>query len=191
MSDKPVILCVDDDPDILASVGRFLRRDGYQVILANTPAEALEILASRTVAVLVSDVDMPEMNGLELAVRAREVQPDTVRVLLTARNTVATVTDGVNRGEIYRFLAKPFEPDMLRREVAAAVAHHGELSAVAHARSTVVRRQRLLAALEADHPGITMVPRDEGGAYLLDPDARRRPVGPALVAIAALFPRSA
>ncbi len=189
MTTRPVVLCVDDDPDILASVSRLLRRDGHEVVLANTPAEALAVLSTRPVDVLVSDFEMPDMNGVELAVRAREVQPETVRILLTGRNTVDTVTEGINVGEVYRFIAKPFEPDTLRREVAAAIAHHQEIAAVSQERSTVVRRQRLVAALETDFPGITSVPRDDTGAYLLDPEASMRPVGPELAAVAALIRR--
>jgi DNA-binding NtrC family response regulator len=189
MTTRPVVLCVDDDPDMLTSVARLLRRDAYEVVTSSTPAEALTILSSRAVDVLVSDFEMPEMNGVELAVRARCAQPETVRILLTGRNTVDTVTEGINVGEVYRFLAKPFNPDVLRREVAAAVAHHQEIAAVAQERSTVVRRQRMMAALEQDFPGITAVPRDDTGAYLLDFEASLRPVGPNLAALAALVRR--
>src|SRR6185503_18274277 len=79
---RPVVLCVDDDPDILASVARLLRRDGYEVVTANAPNEALQVLTTRPIAVMVSDFEMPEMTGVELAVRARAAQPETVRILL-------------------------------------------------------------------------------------------------------------
>jgi len=183
----PVILCVDDDPDLLRSVVRTIRISGYEVLAADSPLAALKVLQTQRVSVLVSDFEMPEMTGVELAVRAREVQPETVRIMLTGRNTVDTAIEGINVGGVFRFLSKPFEPDALRREVAAAVAHHEETAEVASERLTVVRRRRLIEALEADYPGISVVPRDDSGAYLLDGEARHRCLLPALGPFLALF----
>jgi DNA-binding NtrC family response regulator len=184
----PVILCVDDDADLLRSVVRTVRMDGYHVLAADSPLDALYMLQTQRVAVLVSDFEMPEMNGVELAVRAREVQPETVRIMLTGKRTVDTALEGINVGGVFRFLHKPFDGDVLRREVAAAVAHHQENTAVADERLSVVRRRKLVEALELDYPGISVVPRDEHGAYLLDGDARFRVEAPSLAPLLALFP---
>ena len=184
----PVVLCVDDDADIVASVARFLRLDGYEVVTCTSPLAALAVLGARSVAVLVSDYEMPDMTGVELAVKARRLQPETVRMLLTGRGTLDTAVEGINVGEIFRFLSKPYDPTTLRREVAAAVAHHAEVSAAAREKTTVVRRERLVTALEADYPGITVVPRDDDGAYLLDGEARHK-AGPSLSAMTALIQR--
>ncbi|MBE7454155.1 MAG: response regulator [Kofleriaceae bacterium] len=184
----PVILCVDDDPDLLAAVVRTLRLDGHVVLSAESPGEALEILARQAVAVLVSDFEMPEMTGVELAVRARDLQPETVRMMLTGKGTVETAIAGINVGEVFRFLSKPFQPDVLRREVAAAIEHHREIADVASERLTVVRRRRVLDGLEAEYPGITVAPRDDHGAYLLDGEARHRvEAHPAFAAFLALL----
>lgn len=183
------VLCVDDDPDLLSAVCRILRVDGYQVYAADSPRAALAILSAQPIAVLVSDYEMPEMTGIELAVRARALQPETVRIMLTGRNSLDTAIDGINIAEVFRFLSKPFAPEMLRVEVAAAVAHHRETTAIVRERMTVVRRQRLLEALEADHPGITAVARDDSGAYLLDGDARHTAITAALAPIVALLER--
>lgn len=184
----PVVLCVDDDPEIVASVARFLRLDGYEVVTCTSPVQALTVLGARAVAVLLSDYEMPEMTGVELAVKARRMQPETVRMLLTGRGTLDTAVEGINVGEVFRFLSKPYDPETLRREVAAAVAHHAEVSATEREKTTVVRRQRLVSALEADYPGITSVNRDDDGAYLLDPDARHKGSA-ALSAMTALIQR--
>jgi DNA-binding NtrC family response regulator len=185
---NPVVLCVDDDPDMLAAVVRTIKTAGYHVLAADSPSQALQILGNQAVAVLVSDFEMPEMTGVELAVRARDLQPETVRMMLTGRNTVDTAVAGINIGEVFRFLSKPFQPDQLKREVAAAVEHHREVADVANERLTVVRRKRVLEALEGDFPGITAVPRDDDGAYLLDDEARFRAEGvPELGAVMALF----
>lgn len=185
---NPVVLCVDDDPDMLAAVVRTIKTAGYHVLAAESPVQALQILGNQSVTVLLSDFEMPEMTGVELAVRARDLQPETVRMMLTGRNTVDTAVAGINIGEVFRFLSKPFQPDVLKREVAAAIEHHREVADVASERLTVVRRRRVLEALEADYPGITAVPRDDGGAYLLDDEARfRAEDAPELRAVLALF----
>ena len=185
---QSTVLCVDDDPDIVASVARFLRLDGHDVVTCTSPVQALAVLGARTVAVMVSDYEMPEMTGVELAVKARRLQPETVRILLTGRGTLDTAVEGINVGEIFRFLSKPYDPKLLRHEVAAAVAHHAEVSAAAREKTTVARRERLNIALEADYPGITVVPRDDDGAYLLDGEARHQ-AGPPLSAMSALIQR--
>jgi|GEM_PF-1178816 len=185
----PTVLCVDDDPELLAAVTRILKLDGYRVLKADSPRGALAVLTTQQVAVLVSDYEMPEMTGIELAVRARALQPETVRIMLTGRSTLDTAIDGINIAEVFRFMSKPFSPEMLRVEVAAAVAHHREITAVVRERMTVVRRQRLVEALEVDHPGITVVARDEAGAYLLDVEARYHASSAAMAPILALFAR--
>lgn len=184
---NPLVLCVDDDPELLAAVARTLRRDGHQVAVAQSAREALTVLESRQVAVMVCDHDMPEMTGVELAVRARDVQPETVRIMLTGCTTVDTAMAGINLGEVFRFLAKPFDPAGLRLEVAAAIAHHQEAAEVSGERLTVMRRHRLLEELEADFPGITAIPRDDAGTYLLDGEARQRVEAAAVSPFLALF----
>ena len=100
MSTTPsTVLCVDDDPDIVTSVARFLRLDGHDVVTCTSPVQALAVLGARTVAVMVSDYEMPEMTGVELAVKARRLQPETVRILLTGRGTLDTAVEGINVGE--------------------------------------------------------------------------------------------
>jgi DNA-binding response OmpR family regulator len=110
-----------------------------------------------------------------------------VRILLTGRNTVGTVIEGINVGEVYRFISKPFDSTVLRREVAAAITHHQQIAAVSRERSTVERRRMLLAALETDFPGITTVERDATGAYLISADVPQRPIILGLAAVAELY----
>jgi DNA-binding NtrC family response regulator len=176
----PIVLCVDDDPDMLASVGRILRREGYQVLQSNNPHEGLKILGARPVAVLVSDFEMPEMTGVELCVGARSVRPETVRILLTGRGTFDTAVSGINQGEIFRFLSKPVDPALLVRAVAAALVRHQELATAARDRDVAARRDHLMTELEAEYPGITRVDRDDDGTYRVAPDCWARLAGAGL-----------
>ena len=129
MTTSPTILCVDDDADLLAAIVRTLRRDRLQVVSTTSALEAASILTAQPIAVLVSDFDMPEMTGVELAAAARKIRPETVRILLTGRGTFDTAVKGINEGEIFRFLSKPFDSDQLRQAVADGIARNTELAA--------------------------------------------------------------
>ena len=109
---KPVILCVDDEPNILSSLRRLFR--GYQVLIAESGQAGLEILATQPVDLVISDMRMPEMNGVQFLEAVRSHWPETVRLLLTGYADVQSIMDAINRGEIYRYIAKPWDDnDML------------------------------------------------------------------------------
>lgn len=163
----PLIVCVDDDETMLATVARCLRREAFEVRSTLSASEALGWIASDEVAVLVSDYEMPEMTGAQLAGHARRVRPETVRILLTGQRSLETAIDGINQGEIFRFLNKPFDNEQLRAAVGAGVARHRELVAMSGDRERRERREALRRALEVEHPGISLVERTSGGAYLV------------------------
>jgi DNA-binding NtrC family response regulator len=157
---KPLIVCVDDDESMLAAVSRSLRRDGAFDVRATTNiAEVLEWVNRHPVAVLVSDYEMPEMTGAQLAGTVKRVRPETVRILLTGRRTLDTAIDGINQGEIFRFLQKPFEDKQLRQAVHEGVRRHEELMALSGDRQRRERRDALRAELEQEYPGISKVER--------------------------------
>src|SRR6185437_4900637 len=126
-NERPIVLLVDDDPNMLAAHARVLRLEPVQLVTTTSPREGLQILSVTKVAVLVSDFEMPEMSGVELCAAARAASPDTIRILLTGRGTFDTAVSGINEGEIFRFLSKPAMPDRLRKEVQAGIARHLEL----------------------------------------------------------------
>lgn len=159
---KTLIVCVDDDDSMLASVSRSLRREpGYEVRTTLNPHEALGWVAAEPVAVLVSDYEMPEMTGAQLTGQAKRIRPETVRILLTGRRSLDVAVDGINQGEIFRFLNKPFEDRVLRTAVAEAVQRNQELLALSGDRQRRERREQLRRALEAEYPGISTVERTD------------------------------
>jgi DNA-binding NtrC family response regulator len=184
---RPIVLCVDDDPNMVAANARILRLEPFQVITTTSPREALQILSTTKVAVLVSDFEMPpEMSGVELCAAARAASPDTVRILLTGRGTFDTAVSGINDGEIFKFLSKPVMPDRLRKEVKAAIARHLELVSNHVDRDVNARREGLLKELEGEFPGITARELDSEGRYAVDATAWSRVAGLGLDSIAAL-----
>jgi response regulator RpfG family c-di-GMP phosphodiesterase len=107
---KPArILCVDDEPNILSALRRLFRPQGYQVLTAESGAEGLKLLESEQVDVVISDMRMPEMDGARFLEQVRARWPDTVRMLLTGYADIQSILDAINRGEIYRYVTKPWD----------------------------------------------------------------------------------
>jgi CheY-like chemotaxis protein len=104
---KPRILCVDDESNVLDSFRRLLRKD-YDLNIAASGADGLRLMEQNgPFAVVVSDYKMPGMNGVEFLSRAREIAPETVRVMLTGHADETTAAKAINDGRIFRFLFKP------------------------------------------------------------------------------------
>lgn len=117
---RPRVLCVDDDPFVIASVGRVLRRT-FDVVGAPSAAAGLALVRQGPpFAVVVSDYQMPGLDGAAFLQQVRQLAPDTVRVLLTGRSDLAAAVAAVNQGQIFRFLAKPAAPEVLLPVITAA-----------------------------------------------------------------------
>src|SRR6266540_139846 len=117
-----VILFVDDEPEVLAILRRsFPADDGYVTLTAPTGALALEILASRRVDLLVTDQRMPQMTGIELVEAAHRLDPDLCAILLTAYTDPREIVEAINRGQVYRYLVKPWEHTDLKQTVLRAL----------------------------------------------------------------------
>ncbi len=119
-NERPTILVVDDEPGVLKAIQRLLKSD-YQVVLASEPESALEVLKNQPVAVLLADQRMPEMSGVELLEAARNIQPHTMRILLTGYADIDATIAAVNQGQIFYYMTKPYEPQELRLIIQRAV----------------------------------------------------------------------
>jgi diguanylate cyclase (GGDEF)-like protein/PAS domain S-box-containing protein len=107
------LLLVDDDTGVLAALKRLFRHEGYTLLTARDGLEGLDLLAGHSVGVVISDGRMPNMNGAEFLGKVRAIYPDTVRILLSGYTDLEAVTDAVNRGEIFKFLTKPWVDEEL------------------------------------------------------------------------------
>jgi len=121
------LLLVDDEENILRALVRLLRRDGYRILTANSGQEGLMLLAEHEVGVIISDQRMPEMSGVEFLGEVKERYPDTVRIVLSGYTDLNSVTDAINQGAIYKFLTKPWDDELLRKNVQKAFQYY-ELS---------------------------------------------------------------
>src|SRR6185503_18149044 len=111
------ILVVDDEEVVLVSLRDLLRREGYSVTTAPNAVEALARLKEQAYSVVITDHQMPMLTGLEFLGQVKQMQPDATRILITAVLNLATVIDAINKGEIYRFIVKPW----LREELIVTV----------------------------------------------------------------------
>ena len=118
---KHRVLFVDDEERILTAL-KTIFRNKYHVLTAANGMEALDFIKRFKIPVVVSDQRMPGMLGVELLRRAREITPDSVRILLTGYSDLASIVGSINDGEVFRFISKPWDNQELQRVVAEAVA---------------------------------------------------------------------
>lgn len=114
------LLLVDDEENIVRALVRLLRKDGYTIHTANSGKEGLEVLKKNDIGVILSDQRMPEMNGVEFLREVKKLYPDTVRMVLSGYTDLQSVTDAINEGAIYKFLTKPWEDDLIRKNIEQA-----------------------------------------------------------------------
>jgi len=107
------LLFVDDEANILSSLKRLFRPLGYRIFTAESGAQGLEIMEHEVVDLVISDMRMPEMNGAQFLEKVREKWPETVRILLTGYAEIGTTIDAINKGQIYRYVSKPWEDNDL------------------------------------------------------------------------------
>lgn len=103
------ILCVDDEPNILSALRRLFRSQGFSVKIADSGKAGLEILASEKIDLVISDMRMPEMDGTQFLEQVKNRWPDTPRLLLTGYADISSTIGAINRGEIYRYITKPWD----------------------------------------------------------------------------------
>jgi DNA-binding NtrC family response regulator len=118
------ILFVDDEANVLAAIKRQLHKQ-FALTTLQQPQSALKLIEeSGPFAVIVSDMRMPEMDGIRFLVRAREIAPDSVRIMLTGNADQQTAIEAVNEGHIFRFLNKPCDTERLVNALNAGLEQH-------------------------------------------------------------------
>ena len=124
---RHTILVVDDEPQVVTSLQRLLSIEGFNVVTASNAADGFDVLAEKRIAVVISDLRMPIMNGNEFLERVKEIYPDAVRMILTGDPDLHAVTNAINRGTIFKFLTKPWDDKLLLANVKEACAYHDKL----------------------------------------------------------------
>lgn len=149
---RHTILLVDDEVSILKSLNRLLRKKDLHILTANDGVEGLDLLkkAEKPVSLIVSDQRMPKMTGVEFLEKAKEIFPDAIRFLLTGYSDVADIIDAVNRGEIHRYVSKPWNDDDLVLQVCQSLEQY----------ELVLENRRLLAVTRKQNRQLGELNRD-------------------------------
>ncbi|HEX8988096.1 MAG TPA: EAL domain-containing protein [Rhodocyclaceae bacterium] len=122
------LLVVDDEENLLHAIHRLLRGEGYRVLMAESGQRALDLLATNHVDVILSDQRMPGMTGTELLQKVRAMYPDVVRIILSGYSEASTITEAINKGEIYKYVTKPWDNSELVALLRKAFVRHEEIT---------------------------------------------------------------
>jgi DNA-binding NtrC family response regulator len=165
---KRKVLLVDDSPLVLSGLRRALCKESFEVLTEESALHAIKLLESEPVDVVVSDHDMPEMNGATFLAEVRRIDPTTVRFMLTGKATLDMAILAINEGTVDQFFTKPCDPASLTLSIHRAL-NHKDL--MADARRLLHRyrvREAELARFEEEHGELFAVERDDTGAILLE-----------------------
>lgn len=175
------LLLVDDETDLLKALRRMLTRalqeEKPAIETFDDPRAALERAAEVSFDLVISDFRMPPMDGVAFLKRFREIQPDAMRLILSATTDFSTVMNAVNEAEIHRYLVKPWVDEELAATVREALQRRQQLQEDKNLADEMRLQQGVISAeelelrrLEAEEPGITKVKWGPDGSILLDED---------------------
>ena len=136
MSDSTVLF-VDDEEFVLSSLERFLIQEPFAKRFASTGARALQILEAEPVQVVVTDMQMPHMDGMELLKTVKDRWPETIRIVLSAHVGTPRLLEAINSGEVYRYLVKPLQSP---EEVCSVLRDALEIHSLRRARQEMTRQ---------------------------------------------------
>jgi two-component system response regulator PilR (NtrC family) len=152
MNTKPSILLVDDEPNIIEILEIVLHDEGLEVFKAASAREALELLRKTAVDIVISDIRMPDMSGVELLKEAKKIVPESVFILITAYASTETAIDALQHGA-YDYLTKPFKMEELLNIVRHSLEKKSLKREVATLRNEIGSQQgqKLFQALHRSH----------------------------------------
>jgi two-component system probable response regulator PhcQ len=170
------VLLVDDEVRVLNALMRtlrpFLQQHGVEIEAYSDPEQALLRCAEASFDIVVSDYRMPGLTGADFLQMVKGIQPDAVRLMLSASTEFAEVSSAINRAEVFRYVAKPWEGDELKKIFLLAFERHDAAmrgrEPVPVAASQVSMHELEAQMLEDEEPGITQVRRAPDGSVYLD-----------------------
>jgi DNA-binding NtrC family response regulator len=165
------VLLVDDEPLLVRSIVRAWPKSHIALVTAENAEMAIAMLRTSPVDILVSDIDIPGMSGLELMKLARREFPSVPRVLITGNATTERALEAINEGEIFRFLTKPFPTQQLLDVVATLAERLEHVRRDGADQNRRARTQGLLAWVEERFPDAAEIETSPGAEIRIDTTA--------------------
>lgn len=169
------IMLVDDEPNVLRALERVLADPCHTVESFADPEAALHRAGETDFDLVLSDYRMPGMDGVTFLTGMRTLQPDAMRLILSAHADWQALLGAINHAEVYRFLPKPWDTDDLRLTVGRALEHRATLldnrrlaAEVRCQREAIDRRDAALRELARTNPELARVRWGEDGSVLLE-----------------------
>jgi two-component system probable response regulator PhcQ len=162
------VLIVDDEPEVIDIMQRFLQMEQYEVATANSAEEALKTLARGPVDVIISDEWMSGMSGTKFLGVVRHEFPDTIRILLTGHADLETAIRAINDGEIYRFFTKPCNFAELTVILKQAIQQKELLIETKRLYSAYKHQAAMIKKMELKYPGVSKLDKTATGSIIID-----------------------
>lgn len=108
MEFKATILLIDDEPKIITALKRVLKNEGYEILSATKPLDAIKIIDDKKADIIICDYNMPEMIGLDILKYCRKTVPNSARILMTGLNDINIAISAINEGSVFYFISKPW-----------------------------------------------------------------------------------
>jgi DNA-binding NtrC family response regulator len=166
---KHKILLLDDERNILNALTRLLRSEERQIFTAETAAEAWkELREVGGVDLVISDNRLPDISGIDFLVKVRQLFPDTIRILITGYPGLDSAIEAINKGQVYRYIPKPWENKELKLVVKQALDYY-DVVRDNRALLRIARHQaELLKAAQKKYPELSQTGFDKAGMYIID-----------------------
>ena len=166
---KHTILLVDDEPNILNTLNRLLRAEDREILTVETAALAWEKLKSIDGADLViSDNRLPDISGIDFLVKVRHLYPDTIRILITGYPDLDSAIQAINKGQVYRYITKPWENEELKLIVKQGLDYYDMLRDN-RALLRIARQQAdWLKNIQQKYPDVSQAEFSKSGLYIIE-----------------------
>jgi len=160
---RHTILLVDDERNILNSLSRLLAQEDRQILLASSAEEAWDIIKDKGgVDLVISDNRMTGMSGIEFLAKIRQVHSDTIRMLVTGYPDLESAVAAINKGQVYRYILKPWENEEIRLLVRQALDYYDVLRDNRVLIHLAKRQGDYLASIRKQYPQISIaMPKDD------------------------------
>lgn len=163
----PCLLIVDDEPRVLSALNRVFMDEPFDVCTAANAAEGLDMLEYKNINVIISDQQMPGMTGVEFLSKVKYRNPEIIRIILTGHADLNSAIQAINKGEIYKYILKPWNDVELRLIVLSAMEKFN-LEEENRRLLKIIRNQAVdMKMLEKKFPGITQINRDSDGLLVI------------------------